>query len=313
MTYNILITESIADRAVDHLRESGECNVELAYGVSDHDLLGMLGEVDALIVRSGTNVTASTIAAGPRLRVLARAGSGVDNIDVAAATARGIAVTNAPDANTNAAAEMAIGLMLALSRNVGAAHRALAEGRWERSTFIGSELRGRTAGIVGYGRVGRLVGALCAAMGMQVVAYDTYPGEPTASRRVDELEELLAIADIVTLHAATEDGKPLIDAGAIATMKQGALLVNVARGYLVDSAALADALDRGHLRGAAIDVYEQEPPPPDHPLVGHPGGTPHAAPWRQHRRGARTGCPGNRLPDSRHPPRARVIRTASMT
>ena len=200
MTYNILITESIADRAVDHLRESGECNVELAYGVSGprparHARRGRRLDRTKRHKRHRIHDRRRSSPSGARQsrercrqhRRCGRHGTRYRRHECSGRQhQRSRRNGDRADAGT--------------FRNVGAAHRALAEGRWERSTFIGSELRGRTAGIVGYGRVGRLVGALCAAMGMQVVAYDTYPGEPTASRRVDELEELLAIADIVTLQ-----------------------------------------------------------------------------------------------------------------
>ena len=270
MTFRVLITESIADEGVDYLRESGECEVELSYGLTRDELLATIGSFDALIVRSGTQVDAETIAAGTRLRVVARAGSGFDNIDVVEATNRQIAVTTAPDANTNAAAEMTLSLMMALARNVGPAHRSLAEGKWDRSGFIGSELAGKTVGVIGYGRVGERVATLCAALGMSVIAQDFITDLPPADIRASAVEEVLAVADVVTLHAFAGDEPPLIGEAAIALMKPGAMLINVARGSLVDAEALAAALDRGHLSGAAIDVFDPEPPGLDHPLVGHP-------------------------------------------
>jgi D-3-phosphoglycerate dehydrogenase len=246
-------------------------------------VLDAVGDADALIVRSGTQADRELIERGAALKVIGRAGVGVDNVDVAAATERGIIVMNAPSANTIATAEHTLGLMLALKRHVPEGHASLAAGEWARKRYMGSELRGKTLGVVGIGRVGREVGKRALAFGMRVVSYDPYVPAETALELgfepVEEPDDLLAQADIVTLHApVTPETTGMINAGSIAKMKDGARLVNTARGALVDEAALVEALDAGKLAGAALDVYAQEPPEGS-PLIGHPKvvHTPHLA------------------------------------
>ncbi len=239
--------------------------------------------MDALLVRSETRVTARVLEAAPRLVVVGRAGIGVDNIDVEAATARGVYVVNAPLGNVVAAAEHTFALALALLRRIAEADRSVRAGEWTRSKFVGRELRGKTLGLVGLGRVGSEVARRAAAFEMRVVAHDPFATEAAArgvGARLVELDELLRSADVVSLHTPlTERTRNLIDAGALAKLKRTAILVNCARGEVVDLAALAAALEAGALAGAALDVYPDEPLPADAPIRRAPRTvlTPHIA------------------------------------
>jgi D-3-phosphoglycerate dehydrogenase len=280
--FHIVVSDPLAEEGLAVLRAD---DVRLtAPGKMDREtLLETIGDADALIVRSGTQADREVIERGDALKIIGRAGVGVDNIDLEAATEHGIIVMNAPSANTNATAEHALALMLALARHVPQGHASLAAGEWARKRYKGFELRGKTLGLIGAGRIGREVGVRALAFGMRVVSFDPYvPAETVRElgfEPVEKLDDLLAEADIVTLHAlVTPETTGMINAEAIAKMKDGARLVNVARGALVDEAALAAALDEGKLAGAALDVYAQEPPQ-DNPLVGHPKvvHTPHLA------------------------------------
>ncbi|MGH9398906.1 MAG: phosphoglycerate dehydrogenase, partial [Thermoanaerobaculia bacterium] len=266
----ILVAETIASSGLAMLRQAGHEAVDLS-GAPRAKLLAELSTADALLVRSATRVDAELLAAGPRLSVVARAGVGVDNVDVPAATARGVLVLNAPTANVVSAVEHTFALLLALLRRVPDAASSMARGQWEKSKFVGSELAGKTLGIVGLGQVGSRVAARARAFEAKVVGHDPYlPAERASEMGVElvSLPELLSRSDIVTLHAAVaQRGKPLIGREEIARMKKGAILVNVARGALVDGAALVAALQSGHLSGAALDVFEPEPPDPDDPLL----------------------------------------------
>ena len=230
------------------------------------ELLEALRDADGLIVRSETGVDRELLSRAPRLRVVGRAGVGVDAIDVDAATEAGIVVVNTPSANTIAATEHTFALMLALMRNVPQAYSALRAGHWERSPYIGNELYGKTLGIVGLGRIGGAVAIRARAFGMNVVAHDPYVSQARAEALQAELaglEELLESADVVTLHVPlTAHTRSMIDAHRLATMKRSAVLINCARGGVVDEEALIAALDAGTIRAAAIDVVAQEPPPP---------------------------------------------------
>ena len=256
----VLVREPIAEAGVELLRGRGLEVVE----DSTSDLAALVGDVDALIVRSGTKVDAELIARAPRLKVIGRAGVGVDNVDVAAATRRGIVVANAPESTVVSAAEHTIALLLALVRNIPRAHQSLVEGRWERQRFAGIELAGKTLGVVGLGRIGRQVARRALGLGMRVVAFDPYV-PPDRYRelgveRAASLEGLYREADVVTLHLPlTEGTRGLLGADAIAQMRDGVRILNVARGGLVDEGALVDAIRSGKVAGAALDVFEQEP------------------------------------------------------
>ncbi len=224
----------------------------------------------ALLVRSETKVTAEMLAAAPHLRVIGRAGIGVDNIDVDEATRRGIAVFNAPGGNTVSAAEHTLGLLLALERKIPWADASMRRGEWDRTRFLGTELRGKVLGIVGLGRIGAHLAKLAQAIGMKVLAYDPYLTEARAQElRVEllPLDDLLPQVNVVTLHLPlTKETRNLIDRRRLSLMKPNAVLLNCARGGLVDEAALLEALEQGKLAGAAIDVFETEPLPADSPL-----------------------------------------------
>lgn len=270
MSQRILVAEPIAEEGLEILREAGE--VDVAAGAPREELARRLEGATALIVRSGTQVDAELIAAGTSLRAIGRAGVGVDNIDLDAASERGVTVLNAGGGNTVSAAELAVSLVLAASRHLVEANASLRSDRWERSAFVGAELAGRTAGLVGLGRVGASVARRLQALEMSVVAFDPFlPEERARAIGVElvELDELLRRSHVVSLHTAPTPGAPaLIGAEQLALMRPDALLVNTARGSLVDEAALKAALDEERIAGAALDVFTQEPAV-GNPLVAH--------------------------------------------
>jgi len=258
----VLVREKIADAGVDLLRENFD--VELGFEMSEAELGDAIGDYDAILVRSATQVTSELIERAERLKVIGRAGTGVDNVDIPAATRRGIVVANAPEANSVAAAEHTLALMLAMCRNVPQAHATLAGGAWERSRFKGAELYGKALGVVGFGRIGQLVAKRAQGFEMEVLAFDKFVSaerfRELGVEGAGSLDDLLTRADIVTLHVPkTPDTAGLIDAAAIAAMRDGARLVNCARGELVDLDALLAGLESGKLAGAALDVFPAEP------------------------------------------------------
>ena len=274
----VLVAETLSEAGLELLR--AEHDVDYRTGLTRDEFLAGLAECDAVVVRSQMKVDAEAIRAGSRLRVIGRAGVGLDNIDVDAAQAAGITVVNAPDSTTTAVAELTIGLMFALARRVAVGDASLRRGEWQRSELVGMELSGRTLGILGLGRIGLAVADRANALGMYCVGNDPYVSEEVAAARavrVVAMDELLAQADVVTLHVPlTGATRGMLGAAQLARMKRGALLVNVARGGVVDEAALARALRDGRLGGAAIDVFEHEPPT-DSPLLEAPNTllTPH--------------------------------------
>jgi D-3-phosphoglycerate dehydrogenase / 2-oxoglutarate reductase len=257
----VLIAEPLAEAGVELLRAHHEVDARAA--TTREELLSAVAGAEALVVRSATRVDAEVLEAGRRLKVVGRAGIGLDNVDVAAATRLGIMVVNAPQSNVISAAEHTVALILAQARNIPQAHLALREGRWERGRFQGAELYGKTLGIVGLGRVGALVAQRLNAFGMHLLAYDPYVSRDRAAQMGVELASLadvLARADVVTVHLPkTPETTGLIGQSELAAMKPGARLVNTARGGIVDEAALAKAIDDGHLAGAALDVFAEEP------------------------------------------------------
>ena len=267
----MLVADPIAEAGIDRLRAHAEVDVELK--LSPASLIARIPDYDALIVRSETRVDARVIDAGRRLKVIGRAGAGIDNIDVDAATRAGVLVVNAPSGNTIAAAEHTMAMMLALARHLPQADQAVKAGRWERSRFLGTELREKVLGVVGLGSIGREVAHRAQAFGMRVIATDPMLSEERASQlnvRLVPFDELLAEADLVTLHVPlTRETHHLIDARALARAKPGVRLINVARGGIVDETALRDALLDGQVAGAALDVFEQEPPG-ENPLLSLP-------------------------------------------
>ena len=260
---HIVIADSLPASAADALRAAG-WSVDTKTGRKPDELARDLANADALIVRSATQVTPALIEAAPKLRVIARAGTGVDNVDVAAATARGILVMNAAGANSISVAELAIALMLSLARAIPAADASMKQGVWEKKRFMGTELRGKLLGVVGFGRIGREVAARARAFGMEIVAYDPFIAARAAEAAgvpLAELDDLLARADFVTLHVpALPETRHLINAARLAKMKKGVRIVNTARGELIDEAALAAAIESGQVAGAGLDVFDPEPP-----------------------------------------------------
>ena len=258
----VLVTEKIAERGLERLRDAGH-DVDVREGLSPEELLDAVVGAHALIIRSATKVTAEVLAAGRDLVVVGRAGIGLDNVDVAAATERGVMVVNAPQSNTLSAAEHTMALLLAQARNVPQAHAALIAGRWERSRWEGVELSDKTLGIIGLGRIGKLVAQRALAFGMRLIAYDPFVSAERARQLSVELvtlEDLMARADFVTLHLAkTPETVGLIGRELLSKAKPSLRLVNVARGGIVDEDALAEALREGKIAGAALDVFAEEP------------------------------------------------------
>lgn len=271
MTYRILITDDLSAQGLALLESAGDVTYDVVKGVTPENLAQHIPGYDGLIVRSSVDVTAQVLAAANKLKVIGRAGAGVDNIDVDTASKRGIIVMNTPGANTIAAAEHTMALLLALCRHVPEAHYTLQKtGQWDRKRFIGRQLHGKTIGIIGMGRIGAQVASRCQAFGMKVLTYDPYLSNDLARElkvnRVD-LDELLTSSDFISLHTAlTSQTRRIISAKTIAKMKDGVRLINAARGALIDENDLAEAIQSGKIAGAALDVYSQEPLPADSPL-----------------------------------------------
>ena len=267
----ILVCDELAPEAYDVFSERGY-EAELCWELSPVELLSKVVGAHALVVRSGTRVDRALMeAAGTSLQVIGRAGVGVDNVDCEAATERGVVVMNAPGANTTTTAELAVALLCALARNIPQADRSVRAGSWKKKGLMGSELAGKTLGVIGMGRIGCVVAKRGQGLDLHVIAYDPYVGTgsgPVPNVELVELDELLERSDFVSLHVPMLDStRHLLSRERIARMKPGARLINCARGGLIDEAALAEALESGHLRGAALDVFETEPPPADHPLL----------------------------------------------
>jgi len=267
----VLVADELSPEGLETLRSAKELTVEVKLGLAPAALKAIIGEYEALAVRSATKVTADVLENTGRLKVIGRAGVGVDNIDVEAATRKGVVVMNTPGGNSVAVAELTVGLMLVLLRQLVPAIASTKGGRWEKKRFAGGhELFRKTVGLVGFGSIGQLVAQRCLAFGTTVIAYDPHPVE--ASRRLGvqivPLDELFRRADIVSLHVPLmENTRNLVGRAQLGLMRKGSYLVNCARGGIVDEAALADALRDGTLSGAAMDVFATEPVPKDHPLL----------------------------------------------
>jgi D-3-phosphoglycerate dehydrogenase len=272
--FRVVIVDPISASGLAPLVEDARIEVVERLGQKGDDLARALADADAVIVRSATRITRESLKHASHLRVIGRAGVGVDNIDVEAATERGIAVLNAPSGNTISAAELAFALLLALVRRVPAADRSMKQGEWDRKSFGGIELYGKTLGLVGAGRIGTAVAQRARAFGMRVIAFDPYLTAERAEALEIELapfDEVLARADVISLHVPLTDAtRNLIGEAQLRRMRPGTFLVNAARGGVVNEAALHHALTEGWIAGAALDVFEQEPPPGDHPLRSLP-------------------------------------------
>lgn len=269
--FRVVICDELSPAAMAIFREKG-FEPEVKMGLSEAELVALAPGVHAFVVRSATKITRKVIEAAKDLRVVGRAGVGVDNVDSDAATERGVVVMNTPTGNTVTTAELAITLITSLARHVPRADRLVKKGTWTKKGLTGTEITGKTLGVVGLGRIGRVVADRALGLKMNVVAHDPYlpleKGSGIAGVELTTLDALLAKCDFVTLHVPfMESTKNLISKEKLALMKKGARLVNAARGGLVDEAALLEALEKGHLAGAALDVFAEEPPPKDHPLL----------------------------------------------
>jgi D-3-phosphoglycerate dehydrogenase/(S)-sulfolactate dehydrogenase len=267
--HRVLVSDDLSPEAVKILQDAG-LQVDVKVGLKPEALEAIIADYDGLAVRSATKVTAKLLEKATRLKVVGRAGVGVDNVDLPAATRRGVVVMNTPGGSSTTVAELALAMILSLYRHVAAATASVKSGKWEKKKFQGRELAGKTLGVVGIGNIGSILVDRCLAMKMRVIAYDPFISPEAAGKLGVTLVELEAIwreADVISLHVPlTEQTRNMVNAVTLAKMKPGAILVNCARGGVVDETALAASLKAGHLGGAALDVFAQEPPPADHPL-----------------------------------------------
>ncbi|HLY25090.1 MAG TPA: hydroxyacid dehydrogenase [Aggregatilineales bacterium] len=281
MAFHILIPDNLDKAGLNILSGTEGVTIQAAAKMSRDEVIAAIPNADGLIIRSATKVDRAMLEAAPKLRLVGRAGVGVDNVDLAAATDKGVVVMNAPDGNTIATAELAFGLMLSLARKIPAAQASMQAGEWDRKSFTGSELRGKTLGIIGFGRVGRAIAKRAQAFEMAVITYDPYvTADMVRAAHVIPvaLDDLYANSDYITLHAVVSDeNKHMINSQSIAKMKPTVRIINAARGALVNEAELAQAVKDGKVAGAGIDVYNEEPPEKGNPLVGLAGviHTPH--------------------------------------
>lgn len=270
MTYRILATDGVSDKGLEPLGADERFDVVMIPDSGSAEFEESLSSAHGLIVRSATKVTGAMLDQAPDLKAVGRAGVGVDNIDIEAASDHGVAVFNAPAGNTNAAAELTMALMLSLVRKVTQADRSMREGRWDRARFKGSELMGKTLGLIGAGRIGSEVAIRCRAFGMEVIGYDPYLPEWRAEEvglRLTTLDEVVETADIISCHVPlTERTRGMINAEVLSRMKDDAYIINASRGGVIDEEALIEALNAGTMAGAALDVYETEPLPEDSAL-----------------------------------------------
>src|SRR5437773_4414448 len=267
----VFIADSISQRGVDELTRDGALEAKVQTGLSETQLAEAIPDVHGIIVRSQTKITAEILNAAKRLRVVGRAGVGVDNVDVETATRRGVVVLNAPGANTVSTAEHTFSLLLGIARNISRADATLKSGVWERKRLEGVELYNKTIGIIGMGRIGSELSRRAIAFGMRVLAFDPYLSAARARglqvELVEEINDLLSAADFITLHTPlTAETRHILNAERLAKTKRGVRIINCARGGLIDEQALADAISSGHVAGAALDVFETEPLPADSPL-----------------------------------------------
>ena len=268
--FRVLISDPISDQGISLLAEAPDIEIDKKTGLSEDELAAIIGDYDALLVRSQTRVTARILEAASRLKVIGRAGVGVDNIDLEAATRRGVIVINAPDGNTITTCEHAFAMMMALARHIPQAYAKTISGVWDRKSFVGVEL----LGIIGMGRIGSEVAIRAKAFGMKVLGYDPFLTEERAEKlgvRPATLEEIFRTADFITVHTPlTPETRHMIGKEQFAMMKKGVRIINCARGGIIDEKAVVEAIDAGIVAGAAFDVFEEEPPSPDHPFLNHP-------------------------------------------
>ncbi|AFH62040.1 phosphoglycerate dehydrogenase [Paenibacillus caseinilyticus] len=272
--FKVLVMDGISDMGIQLLYDAPDVEVEKKNGLSEDELVAIIADYDALLVRSATKVTDRVMAAGSRLKVVGRAGVGVDNIDLAAATNRGIVVINAPDGNTIATCELTFAMMMSLARTIPQAYKKTIGGEWDRKTFVGVELRNKVLGVLGMGRIGSEVARRAKAFGMEVRGYDPFLTEDRAEKlgvKLGTVDEICRVADFITVHTPlTSETRHMISGPQFEIMKKGARIINCARGGIIDEMALVEAIDQGIVAGAAFDVFEQEPPRADHPFLNNP-------------------------------------------
>jgi D-3-phosphoglycerate dehydrogenase len=272
----VIVTDEISEKGLELLQNDPRIQMDVRLGLSREELYAVIGEYDAIITRSGTQVDAELLTHAPRLKMVARAGVGIDNVDVPAASERGIIVVNAPFGNTNSAAEHTMAILLSLCRNVPEANCSLKAGKWQRAPFTGHELKHKTLGVIGLGKVGGRVALRARSFEMDVVVYDPYISEKRAidfGTRLVDLDELVRISDVITVHTPLNDEtRNLISAEHFGKMRQGVLIVNCARGGIINEKAMLDGLNSGRVAGAAFDVWSEEPPRDDilKQLIAHP-------------------------------------------
>lgn len=267
----VLVSDKLAEEGLSILREGGVFDVDTKYDHTPETLKAVIKDYDALVIRSGTQVSEDIIAAATKLKVIGRAGVGLDNVDLKAATKKGIIAMNTPGGNTTSTAEHAFSLIMALARNIPQAHGSMKHGKWERNKFQGIELYGKVLGVIGLGRIGSTVAKFAQGFGMSIKAYDPFLSSEMAAKRgivVSTLEDLIRNSDFITVHVPkTDETKGMLGAKEIAMMKKSVRLINCARGGIIDEAALVVALESKQIAGAALDVYDDEPVKPDCPFI----------------------------------------------
>jgi D-3-phosphoglycerate dehydrogenase len=272
--FKVLVTDPISDLGLQQLNEADDVVVDKKTGLKEDELAAIIGDYDALLVRSQTKVTDRIMEAGKKLKVIGRAGVGVDNIDLEAATKRGIVVINAPDGNTIATCELTFAMMMSTARQIPQAYKKTVSGEWDRKSFVGVELRAKVLGIIGMGRIGSEVAKRAKVFGMEVIGYDPFLTQDRAEKmgvKLGSVNEIAKQADFITVHTPlTPETRHIIGKAQFAMMKKGVRIINCARGGIVDEVALVDAINQGIVAGAAFDVYEEEPPAADHPFLNHP-------------------------------------------
>lgn len=274
----LLITDGLSNEGLKMLEESGLFEISFHKAVEKEALKQMLPSFDAIVIRSATKLTRELLDCGTNLKVVMRAGAGVDNVDVVHATSKKILVLNCPGTNNNAVAELTLGFLFSLMRELPRATAGMKANLWEKKELVGNEASGRTIGLVGFGAIGNLVGKACDALGMGVVVFDPkraelakLPQYAFVKTWAESVDEVFAKSDVVSLHLPLMDStKNSVGAAQFAKMKKGSYFINASRGGIANEAALLEALNNGTLAGAALDVFDQEPTPPDHPLVKHP-------------------------------------------
>ena len=272
--FKVLVSDPISDLGIQQLKDAADVTVDKNTGLTEEQLIAIIGDYDALLVRSQTKVTERIMEAGKKLKVVGRAGVGVDNIDLEAATKRGIVVINAPDGNTIATCELTFAMIMAVARQIPQAYKKTVTGEWDRKTFVGVELRNKVLGIIGMGRIGSEVAKRAKVFGMEVLGYDPFLTEDRAEKigiKLGSVNDIASKADFITVHTPlTKETRHIIGKHQFDLMKKGVRIINCARGGIIDELALVEAIEQGIVAGAAFDVFVEEPPVADHPFLHNP-------------------------------------------